>query len=94
MKRYRYGAVVPGRIGMRHMGGMRHIGGMHRPHHMGGAIPPRHWSGSVSPHRGGGHAHDAQEALIGFFRDALRDGGPQARRFAFQRCAFSTAAAA
>ena len=37
MKRYRYGAVVPGRIGMRHMGmGMRHMGmgmrQMHRPH--------------------------------------------------------------
>ena len=51
MQRHRYGAVAPGRIGMRHMGGMR-IGGMRRLHRMGGAIAPRHWSGSVSPMRG------------------------------------------
>ena len=42
MKRYRYGTVVPSRIGMRHMGhGMRHMGmgmrhmGMGMPRHMG-----------------------------------------------------------
>lgn len=55
MKRFRYGAVVPGRHAMRHMHQMglrrpHHMGGMHR--HMGGAISPRHW-GNVM-HRGGG----------------------------------------
>ena len=54
MKRYRYGAVVPGRIGMRHMGGMRHFGGMHHRHHVGGAVPPRHWGGGMRHHHRGG----------------------------------------
>jgi len=50
MTRYRYGAVVPGRIGMRHMGyGMqRH---MHRPHmpHAGQRMHMRPMPGMVHP---------------------------------------------
>jgi hypothetical protein len=63
MKRYRYGAVVAPRIGMRHMGyGMRHMGMgmprhmgmqrmMHRPqmHHAGPRMQMRRMPGMVHP---------------------------------------------
>jgi hypothetical protein len=50
MKRYRYGAVVAPRIGMRDMGyGMRHMG-MGMPRHMGMGMP-RHMGMQRMMHR-------------------------------------------